>query len=265
MKVSILALDPSPLVVPLIDEVYCTIMTSATLEPTDEYAKLIGLKNYVSLNVSLPLKPWRILVLITKGITTDYRRRKKDMYIKMAKRIQEIVRATPGNVGIFAASYEIIKGLLDIGLPEMIILISGFKSYASKGGAVLLGVQGGRNAEGEDFPGNEMKTVVVLGVPFAKPSPSTLEKIRYFEKKFPGKGRLFGYILPALRKASQAAGRPIRKPDDEGVIVLMDYRFLSRNILRLLPNWIRSNVHIVDDKDGVLENIINSFWLIRPS
>jgi len=285
VKVSILALDPSPLVVPLIDEAYCTIMTSATLEPTDEYAKLIGLKNYVSLNVNLPLKPWRILVLITKGITTDYRRRKKDMYIKMAKRIQEIVRATPGNVGIFAASYEIIKGLLDIGLPEMIrrcgkplfiespnmksyendILISGFKSYASKGGAVLLGVQGGRNAEGEDFPGNEMKTVVVLGVPFAKPSPSTLEKIRYFEKKFPGKGRLFGYILPALRKASQAAGRPIRKPDDEGVIVLMDYRFLSRNILRLLPNWIRSNVHIVDDKDGVLENIINSFWLIRPS
>ncbi|RLF17074.1 MAG: hypothetical protein DRJ66_01770 [Thermoprotei archaeon] len=282
-KIGIIALDPAPLVAPLIEESYCTIMASATLEPMDYYAKLLGLRDYVKINVSFQLEPWRILVLVTRGITTDYRKRKKSMYLKMVNRLREVIQETPGNVGIFAASYDIIKGILSAGFLDMVrelgkpvfiespnmksyendLLIKGFKSYANKGGAVLLGVQGGRNAEGEDFPGNEMQTVVVLGIPFARPSPSVMEKVKYFNKKFPGKGRLFGYVLPAIKKACQAAGRPIRKPDDEGVIVLMDYRFLSKNCKDLLPKWIRSNIVIVDDKEGELERHIRSFWLKR--
>ncbi len=58
-----------------------------------------------------------------------------------------------------------------------------------------------------------MNGVVLVGIPYARPTPRVQAQIRYFEKKFPPeKGRYYGYYLPpAHRKLVQAAeGSPLR-------------------------------------------------------
>jgi len=41
----------------------------------------------------------------------------------------------------------------------------------------------------------------------------------------PGFSREYGYISPAMKKASQAAGRPIKTLDDKAAMIFLDYRF----------------------------------------
>ena len=125
---------------------------------------------------------------------------------------------------------------------------------------MLLGVLGGRNSEGEDYPGDEMETVVIVGVPYARPNPKETVRIEYFESQFPQKGRLYGYQLPALRSASQAAGRSVRKLEDRGAIVFLDDRYATPLCKRLLPNWINENLRGANDADGVLYTHLKSFY-----
>ncbi len=87
-------------------------------------------------------------------------------------------------------------------------MVAQFKAFAERDGAVFLGVQGGRTSEGVDFPGNQMNSVIIVGVPYAEPTPRVKAQIEYYEKCFPNLGREYGYVLPAMKKASQAAGRP---------------------------------------------------------
>jgi DNA excision repair protein ERCC-2 len=138
-------------------------------------------------------------------------------------------------------------------------MIQKFKRKSSEG-AVLLGVLSGRNSEGEDYPGHEMETVVVVGVPYAKPSPRESARIDYFERHFPRRGRLYGYQLPALRSASQAAGRSVRRIDDKGAIVFLDDRYATRYCNRLLPSWIHENLKSLRDADGLLFNHLKKFY-----
>jgi Rad3-related DNA helicase len=62
-------------------------------------------------------------------------------------------------------------------------MVADFKTYANRGGAVLLGVQGRRSSEGVDYPGDEINSVVIVGVPYAKPTPKVKAQIGYFDKK----------------------------------------------------------------------------------
>ncbi|MFP4006068.1 MAG: helicase C-terminal domain-containing protein, partial [Candidatus Hadarchaeia archaeon] len=55
------------------------------------------------------------------------------------------------------------------------------------------------------------------------------------------KGVYYGYIVPALRRASQALGRMLRSEDDRGIFVLGDERYGDRRFFRLLPDYIRNN------------------------
>ena len=68
-------------------------------------------------------------------------------------------------------------------------MVSNFKKCGDRNGAVFLGVQGGRTSEGVDFPGNQMNSVAVVGIPYAEPTPRVKAQIEYYDKYFPGLGR----------------------------------------------------------------------------
>lgn len=87
-----------------------------------------------------------------------------------------------------------------------------------------------------------MNGVVLVGIPYARPTPRVQAQIRYFEKKFPGKGRYYGYYLPAHRKLVQAAGRVHRSAEEKGSIVILDYRVLWRSIRKDLPDWMKETM-----------------------
>jgi DNA excision repair protein ERCC-2 len=195
----------------------------------------------------------------------------------MVNLIGQICENTPQNIGVFCASYNVLDGLLTEGLEDALSkplliekrhmssfendkLIQQFKDFANFNGAVLLGVMGGRSAEGADYPGNEMNAVIVVGVPYASPTPIIQAQISYYDTKFAGKGRTYGYNIPAMRRASQAAGRPIRSLTDRGAIIFLDYRFATPYLRGYLPGWIRENTSVIPYEPSLLGKHLRFFF-----
>ena len=53
-----------------------------------------------------------------------------------------------------------------------------------------------------------------------------------------GSGFDYAYRFPGMNKVLQAAGRVIRTPEDRGVVLLIDDRFLAPDTRRLMPpHW----------------------------
>jgi DNA excision repair protein ERCC-2 len=140
-------------------------------------------------------------------------------------------------------------------------MVTKFKEMGDKGGAVLLGVQGGRNSEGGDFPGPTMDSVVVVGVPYAAPTPRINAMIDYYDRRFSGRGRDYAYVLPAMTRAVQAAGRPVRRLDDRGVIVMLDQRFGTEYLRRFIPQWLREVTRPVADNPEMIEHHVRDFFM----
>ena len=63
-------------------------------------------------------------------------------------------------------------------------MLAEFKACSSKNGAVLLGVCGGRNSQGEDYPGDFMNAAIIVGIPYHMPTPRAEAKIKYYDKQF---------------------------------------------------------------------------------
>ncbi|MDP7324363.1 MAG: helicase C-terminal domain-containing protein, partial [Candidatus Woesearchaeota archaeon] len=85
-----------------------------------------------------------------------------------------------------------------------------------------------------DLPGDLLKCVVVVGIPLGRPNLETKQVIDYYNKKF-GRGWDYGYVLPAITKVFQNAGRCIRSETDRGVIVYMDERYAWPSYARVFP------------------------------
>lgn len=278
-RLEIVALDPSRITKPIFSGVYSNVVMSGTLEPLDSFAKVCGMpEDAVQRAVPSPFPEEHVLAVTCLGVTTAMEQRTEEMYRKIIKRIVEVVQNTPANVGVFAASYEVLDALSKAGFEDAVgkpvfrerrgmkskeneFLIKRFKSYSKRdSGAVLLGVQGGRSSEGTDYPGDQMNAAVVVGVPYAEPTPKVKAQIDYYERRFPRFGREYGYVLPALKKAAQAAGRPIRTLQDRGAMVFLDYRYATAYCQRFLPFWIRKNMKTFPDGEGLIAQELSQFF-----
>ncbi len=277
--------DPMRYIKPVLKESFSSLHMSGTLD-SEIYADLTGLNSlncgYESINLELPFSRKNRLVIIDHDVTSRSGERNLEMYKKFNQKIKEILLARSGNTGIFAVSYDFISKLNSSKLGKNRLnniiennckrtlfeeirgsdssqntkMIRKFKETAN---AVLLGVFGGRNSEGEDFPGKEMETVICIGFPFAPPSPYLDKKTEYFDLKFDNKGWQYAKLEPAIRKANQAAGRSIRTEKDIGVIILLGSRY--RQYKKYLSNWLRDKgvmKYSGEDYDK-LDNIINKF------
>ncbi len=278
MKLELVSMDPRTLTVPVLNNVHASVSMSGSLSPLGAYIETIGLSPKTHKRVvKSPFDKSQMLVLVLEGISSAMRYRSQKMYQKIVEKLTEVVSSTPGNTGIFAASYRVLQGLLDADIEHQIDkpffieqprmssrdndpLIRRFRASKHTGGGVLLGVIGGRNSEGTDFSGDDMITVAVIGVPYATPTLAVKKQIAYFENEFPGRGRYYAYHLPAIKRASQAAGRPIRSLKDRGVILLFDERFATSYCQKALPSWLYENIEILPDRKGLISNKVKDFF-----
>ncbi|MDD1776773.1 MAG: ATP-dependent DNA helicase [Candidatus Helarchaeota archaeon] len=279
VKLEIVSLDPKEILAPLLSKVYSSIHFSGTIEPIHYYTDIIGLpESTIELSLPSPFPTENVLALNLKGISTQGEKRNAETYKKYIKYCREAVENIPKNVGIFAASFEVLEGLSkngirnelkstdkelffeqkDMSSNENERMIAKFKSCAHGKGGILMGVCGGRNAEGEDFPGDLMNGVIICGVPFAKPTPRIKALIDYYGGS--QKGKDYAYNMPAFRRANQAAGRPIRTITDRAVILLLDYRFTLPNYKKFLSSWFRNQIRMLPDEPGALAAAIRKFW-----
>jgi DNA excision repair protein ERCC-2 len=78
--------------------------------------------------------------------------------------------------------------------------------------------------------------------------------IEYFRHKFGPEGEFLCYTLPAINRSLQALGRVLRTPEDRGVLVMGEKRFLEMRVKNALPAWIRDEM-IECDSDRFREVI----------
>ena len=243
-------LDPSLSTKDVIDASFVSIMMSGTLSPTAMYADLMGFpEDTLKKEFPSPFPEQNRLALVIPKTTTKFTQRSNAQFIAISTVCREIINSIPGNSAIYFPSYylrdEIAKSFEPkcektifyeqpkLTKQEKQDLLNRFSKNKS---AVLLGVAAGSFGEGIDLPGI-LKCVVVVGLPLDRPDLETKELIAYYDQKF-GKGWDYGYIMPALTKTMQNAGRCIRSDKDRGVVVFLDQRYTWPSYFKCFPpDW----------------------------
>jgi DNA excision repair protein ERCC-2 len=100
---------------------------------------------------------------------------------------------------------------------------------------LLFAVQGGQLAEGLDYTDIHLKGVIVVG-PGLPAFDYENELLRQHFDLTDKAGFQFAYVIPAMTRVIQSAGRLIRNPDDRGLIVLIDNRFLDLQYAGMMPH-----------------------------
>jgi len=251
INLSYRCLDPSLITTDIIKQAHSVIVMSGTMTPTSMYKELLGFPSDTEeKEYSSPFPSENRLALIIPKTTTKFSKRSPQQFENIAKITAGIADIVPGNVAIFFPSYALMnevnsyfstltkksvfmedRGLSKDQKQEM---LTAFKGY-QKIGAVLLGVASGSFGEGIDLPGDLLKAVIIVGLPLGRPDLETKELIAYYDKKF-AKGWDYGYVLPAMTKTLQNAGRCIRSETDRGVVVFLDERYSWPMYIRCFSN-----------------------------
>jgi DNA excision repair protein ERCC-2 len=279
VRLEVISLDARYTTKHVLETVYNSVHISGTIEPIDAYSRIVGLNSLplVTEVLDSPYSEKNVKGYIVSDVSTKLNDRTPETYEKMCHVIGEAVNNTPANTGIFTASYIVLDSLLEAGLEKHIDkplfyetrkmtatandrIVNEFKELSTKGGAALLGVLGGRSSEGADFPGQQMNSCVIVGIPYARPTTRIQSQIEYLDEQFNKKGREYGYIIPAMRRASQAAGRPIRSINDKGLIIFLDHRFGQSYTARFLPVWLKENTQLLKYKLGAVAEITADFY-----
>jgi len=252
ISLSYRCLDPSIAAKEVIGKSYSTILMSGTLTPTSMYKDILGFtENVIEKEYKSPFPKKNRLNLIIPKTTTKFVERNHRQFAEIAKVCGEIVNLINGNSAIFFPSYELMQNIGEhfryitnkpiftekqqLTKKEKEELLTAFKSYKTKG-AVLLGTSTGSFGEGIDMP-NVLKAVIIVGLPLNKPDIEAKLLIDYYDDKF-GKGFEYGYVLPAITKCLQNAGRCIRSETDKGAIIFLDERYAWRNYFQCFPeDW----------------------------
>ncbi len=249
-------LDPSVVSAPIFSLAHATVMMSGTLCPTEMYADVLGAtparmqgKGIAMREYTSPFPLENRPIVVTKGLTTKYTERSEAMYRKLATKISEVATSVTGGMAVFFPSYALLNdvaGFLPQELRQRVIVERRAMGKEEKNrlyellrdtdDGVLFAVQGGSFSEGMDYEANTLKTIIVVGLPLSPPTLEVKTIENYYSGKFGSdKGRLYGYLYPAVTKVLQAAGRGIRSEHDRCIIVLMDYRFAQFPYRNCLP------------------------------
>ena len=257
-------LDPS-IVSNVINNFHSSIHMSGTLEPLEEYRDSMGLsKKTILVSYPSPFSKKNRKILYVSDVTSKYDEIIKDK--KIIPRIKEyiltICNTFPKNTMVFFPSFRTLTMFRKNGCfndierfsyveeqemsqSALMDLVTEFKSYGRKneGGATLFSVMGGRISEGMDFPAKQLEIVIIVGIPYPKPTARQRGLQRYYELKF-RKGWEYTVEAPTARKLLQSIGRLIRDDNDKGVAIILDRR--ARRFKKYIKDLKESNNIIIE-------------------
>lgn len=271
--VRLFCVDPSRLLSRCMDQGASTILFSATLLPVRYYKTLLsGNQEDYAVYVNSPFPEENRLLMVAEDVSSRYTRRSPSEYRKVADYIRIVTQSRPGNYMVFFPSYQYmgeIEEILEEEPLEADLLVQGqgmgeaektefleeFEKERSHSLAAFC-VMGGVFSEGIDLKEERLIGVIVVGtgLPMVCVEQEVLKG--YFDET-EEKGFDFSYQYPGMNKVLQAAGRVIRTPEDRGVILLLDDRFLRRDHLELFPReWERFQVV----NRGNAARCLEDFW-----
>jgi Rad3-related DNA helicase len=255
-------LDPSLAIRPVVEAAAGALVMSGTLSPLEVFTEITGLQGAATRAYAAIADPQNVRTVIDGAVTTRFADRGAAMTRRYGQRLARWVAEVPHGVLIFFPQRRLMlecltswrrSGILEEagtqsflqGKPVFVEgahasanrkIVDAYKTAATgTRGAVLCGVFRGRNAEGSNFPYDEARGVVLIGVPYADFSdPVVKAQIRYLNGKSRGLGERW-YSMDAFRAANQAMGRGIRHRDDWCNFILMDRRYAAHQ--HLLSPW----------------------------
>jgi len=220
---------------------HLSVHMSGTLAPLEEYRESLGLgpaARGLELPSHFPAENCRYLYDPSVTTREEVLREDPRAISRLADRLGRLLESLPGKTAIFFPSFELMRKVLDAGLQSQ-LPPNPFIEYARlptsdlwrpiegwKGdphSSVLLGVAGGRLAEGVDCPDAEIEAVVLVGVPY--PAPTAKRKaLEAALDAHGGHGRAYAVDAPAERAARAAFGRMLRSEHDRGLAIVLDDR-----------------------------------------
>ena len=109
--------------------------------------------------------------------------------------------------------------------------------------------------EGVDVQGEQLKSVIIVKLPFKVPDDPVTEAI--IEHIRENKGNPFNefQVPQAVIKFKQGIGRLIRSKSDTGIITILDNRVITKYYGRKFLNSLPKTNIIVDSKENIIEII----------
>jgi DNA excision repair protein ERCC-2 len=246
---------------------------SATLKPFAYYADLSGLDPDAVLTAEFasPFPKEHRKLLIIPQISTKYSDRERN-YARIADAVSRIAALRRGNYFVFFPSFEfldrvhglfqapagtaVLKQEREMKTAKVSALLE--RLSAGEGPVIVFAVQGGMFSEGVDYPGECVIGAFVVGPPLPNYDLEREEMRKYYEEQYQA-GFDFAYVIPAMSKAVQAAGRVIRSETDRGLIVLIDRRFLQAPYTRAMPaDWFSASASELVS-ESILRDVAE-FW-----
>lgn len=248
-----------------------TIFFSATLLPIQYYKKLLstGKEDY-AIYAESPFDTKNRLLLLGNDVSTKYTMRTTSMYERYARYIRQTAMAKRGNYIAFFPSYRFMEDVYDAfmklpgeAIPSIVqsphmseeereTFLENFEENGEEG---LVGfcVMGGIFSEGIDLSKDRLIGVLIAGPGI----PQVCRERELLRAYFDAKDRAgydYAYLYPGMNKVLQSAGRVIRTEEDEGVILLLDDRFLDHRYKKVFPReW----------KDFKICNINSAAWSVE--
>jgi DNA excision repair protein ERCC-2 len=253
------SIDPSERLRDLALSHHCSILISGTLSPVESYQRYyFGDQPVITCSLPNVFPKKNRMVLCAGDITTAFSMRENS---ENSARIVQYIRnfsRVKGNIAIYFPSYQILDTyarMLSETLASRNLIIEPkdardagealrtFLSLPSRGkSGILFAVAGGKWSEGLDYRGELLSGAMVIGLPLAPYNRVRKMTIDYFRHKFGNEGEFISYTLPALNRAQQAIGRVLRTPEDRGILIFGEKRFLETRVRNGLPGWIREEL-----------------------
>lgn len=239
------------------------LLMSATLRPWEAFQKAIGMDRQDSVTRIVGNSPWLegcFEILVDARVDTRYTQR--DKFLDTTTRtIGESALSGKGCTVAFFPSYQYagkVLGRMDYLFPALrcerqprdlnLEKQNEFLESALLFNDVLLLVLGSRFSEGIDALGGRVHQAIVVGP--ALPEVNGLQKAREALATGNAAARFHSvYLIPGLRKISQALGRLVRDPDQRARVLLHGKRFMEPDYQDLLPEYLRPCDTIVTDED----------------
>lgn len=224
------------------------IHMSGTLQPLDQYARVLGIKGNPRFRMyPSPFPPENRAVIYVNDVTTQQKEMQKDptMQNRLERYIATLCNSVDKNTLVFFTSYyfmRLMRPYLETHINKDLYweesrnqrrTMENLSSFRNGRNGVFFSVMGGSVAEGMDFPGDELCYAIIVGIPYPPPSSEQKAMSEMFDQRYgAGKGWIYTSEVPAIRKMKQAIGRLIRTETDKGMAVILDSR-ASRYVKQL--------------------------------
>lgn len=279
LDLMLLILDTGPIVRRVFDNFDHVILTGATLtfkHRFDYFLKQLDLDKTQVQTYKLPSvfdyqKQTRFITisdapevkLVTPEYFADY----------ISGVIDKIAQTNPGQILVLFNSLDMIK-MVYFSLKESAsghqkeVLAQGItgsnekilKRFSLSKQAILLGANS--FLTGVDFPGDQLKLVILTRLPFESPSQPEVQ-LRYNWLQNNGQGSFKNEALPkAAFKVKQGFGRLIRNETDRGVMLVLDHRLVTtsygQQILKTLPKQVSNRVLNLEAALGTIQKFLKN-------